>query len=376
MSTIPDLNADSTVYLFDGRQQNGPMPYADLWALARSGKLPNHAFFWSPGMADWLPVSRLPVLRTPGVTASPCVLVIDDDVIMSEMISELIRQHKIEAVTADDFGPACQILEERGLDKFDAVITDFEMPGGTGVELVRWIKQRDRSLQVIMLTAQDNKEVVKLSLRSGVVDFLEKPVRKSALMNALDSAISQTLRQREERAAFMEMVRQRLVGKGVLAEQVMKELIFRESGLSNLLTKLDAISRYTAQLEQSGTSILPGSEVPQGSGPFSGVLGELSVMDILQMLIQSHKTGELKISRTDRTFVGSAYLDDGSIIHAASGPDQGHEALKSLLQCNRGYFSFDYGSEPQRRTIQAHGISSLLQVTSEIDIKKGSLVAA
>lgn len=371
MNTLPEFTAETTVHLYDGRQQTGPMPYADLWALARSGKLPSHAFFWSPGMPDWLSVGRLPALRSPTAPAAPCVLVIDDDVIMCEMISELIREHDIDVVTASDFGPACAVLEERGTEQFDAVITDFEMPGGTGVELVRWIKLRDRALQVIMLTAQDNKEVVKLCLRSGVVDFLEKPVRKSALMNALDSAISQTLRQREERAAFMEMVRQHLVGKGVLAEQVMKELIFRESGLSNLLTKLDAVSRYSAQLEHPDT----GTEQDRQTGPFSGALGELSVTDILQMLLQSHKTGELKISRPDRTAAGSVHVNNGSIVHASSGIHQGHDALKSLMQCHRGYFSFDHGSEPVRRTIQAHGITSLLQVTSEID-ETGSRVAA
>jgi len=375
MNSIPQLTAESTVHLFDGRQQTGPMPYADLWAMARSGKLPTHAFFWSPGMADWLPVGHLPTLHTPNTPSSPRVLVIDDDVIMSEMISELIRQHNIEAVTAEDFGPACRVLEEKGMDYFDAVITDFEMPGGTGVELVRWIKQRDRALQVIMLTAQDNKEVVKLCLRSGVVDFLEKPVRKSSLMNALDSAISQTLRQREERAAFMEMVRQRLVGKGVLAEQVMKELIFRESGLSNLLTKLDAISRYTAQLEQTNGTASSSSEAYNGAAPFSGSLGELGVTDIIQMLIQSLKSGELRVSRADHTPVGSVYLHDGNITHAVVGLDQGYEALKTLMRCGKGYFNFAYGAVAQRRTIQDHGISALLHATSQMD-HSNSLVAA
>jgi hypothetical protein len=155
----------------------------------------------------------------------------------------------------------------------------------------------------------------------------------------------------------------------------MKELNFRESGLSNLLTKLDAISRYTAQLEQPNGTTSPNSEAYNGASPFSGTLGELGVTDMIQMLIQSHKTGELKVARTDHSPVGSAFLHDGNIIHAASGLDQGYEALKSLMRCGKGYFNFAYGATPPRRTIQEHGISSLLHATSQID-HPNSLVAA
>jgi hypothetical protein len=209
-----------------------------------------------------------------------------------------------------------------------------------------------------MLTAQDNKEVVKLGLRSGILDFLEKPVRKTALMNALDAAISQTARQREERAAFMEVVRQRLVGKGVLAEQVLRELAQREAGLTSLLAKLDTISQYSAQLENTS---------PDADTPFSGKLGDLSVMDIVQMLLQSHKTGELRVSLLDRTLVGAVYLEGGHIIHALAGNTEGSEALKTLLQCTQGVFSFKSGESPARRTITGSGISALLTASSEID---------
>lgn len=379
MNTLPELLEATPVFLYDGKTQTGPIACREVWAMRARRQLPQPGFFWAPGMPDWLPVDQLPEApRHPPAAASapppettpsgktpqapaprePAVLVVDDDIIMCELISELIRGNHIHVHTATSVKAAQMLVEKLGIEAFDAAITDFEMPDGTGVELVRWLKQRDRALQVIMLTAQDNKEVVKLGLRAGILDFLEKPVRKAALMNALDTAIGQTARQRDERAAFMEMVRQRLVGKGVLAEQVFRELAQREAGLTSLLGKLETISQYSAQLENS----------PQDADtPFSGKLGDLGVMDIVQMLLQSHKTGELRISLQDRTLAGSVYLEDGNIIHALAGITEGPEALKSLLQCAKGVFSFKSGECPARRSITGSGISALLTASSEID---------
>jgi DNA-binding response OmpR family regulator len=387
MNTLPDLHEATPVFLYDGKTQTGPMPCREVWALQERRQLPNPGFFWAPGMPDWLPVEKLtprvppesnrapageavtvrPATATqPAPVHPPCVLVVDDDILMCELISELIQQNNIDALTASSVKAAEARLEALGIDRIDAVITDFEMPDGTGVELVRWLKQRDRALQVIMLTAQDNKEVVKLGLRAGILDFLEKPVRKAALMNALDTAISQTARQRDERAAFMEMVRQRLVGKGVLAEQVFRELAQRESGLTSLLGKLDTISQYSAQLENA----------PQDQAPFSGKLGELAVIDIIQMLLQAQKNGELRISLPDRTLVGSAYLERGDIVHALAPNAEGHEALKLLLQCGKGLFTFKSDETPSKRSIQGSGISALLTASSEIDTNRLLAVSA
>jgi hypothetical protein len=97
------------------------------------------------------------------------------------------------------------------------------------------------------------------------------------------------------------------------------------------------------------------------------MLGDLSVTDILQMLIQAHKTGEYRVSLHDRTCIGSAYLNDGNIIHAITAHSEGAEALKELIQCSRGVFTFTSAEMPLRRTIQGSGISALLTASTDID---------
>lgn len=362
MNRLPELQSSTPVWIWDGLHQQGPMPFQEAWQLQGRGLLPRPGYFWVPGMEGWTPIEQMPPPpEDPGASATlvrqPRVLVVDDDILTCELISELIQENKLGVLTAPGVKSAQNHLSEHGLESFDAVLTDFEMQDGTGVELVRWVKQQDRALQVILLTAKDNKEVVKLGLRAGILDFLEKPVRRTALMNALDHAICQTARQREERAAFLEMVRQRLVGRGILAEKVVTELAHRGEGLTTLLHKLDAISRYAGRLESGD----------EATAPFSGTLGDLGVTDILQMLIQSHKSGELRLALADRSHLGSIFLDNGNIVHAIDSRSEGPDALRELIQCVRGVFSFASSGPPPRRTIQGGGISALLQASSEID---------
>jgi DNA-binding response OmpR family regulator len=69
------------------------------------------------------------------------------------------------------------------------VISDYMMPGEDGVVLVHWVKEFDPDLEVILLTARDDKETVKKALRAGIFDFLEKPISKHELIKRVQAAI-------------------------------------------------------------------------------------------------------------------------------------------------------------------------------------------
>jgi hypothetical protein len=170
MNTLPKLLEATPVFLYDGKTQTGPIACREVWAMRARRQLPQPGYFWAPGMPDWLPVDQLPEapwsppadtsappsettpsekipLATPQDAAlrQPAVLVVDDNIILCELISELIRSKNIHVQTAATVKEAEILVEKLGMETMDAVITDFEMPDGTGVELVRWLKQRDRA---------------------------------------------------------------------------------------------------------------------------------------------------------------------------------------------------------------------------------------
>ncbi len=98
--------------------------------------------------------------------------------------------------TADSAAVARDHLAGGRIHKFDCVITDYRMPGNTGLDLLRWIQAEDPALATIIVTAEGEKELVAASFRNGAVDFLEKPVALQDLQAAVARAVERTERQR------------------------------------------------------------------------------------------------------------------------------------------------------------------------------------
>jgi CheY-like chemotaxis protein/anti-sigma regulatory factor (Ser/Thr protein kinase) len=91
---------------------------------------------------------------------------------------------------------ALKIFAAHGIQWFDTVLTDFQMPGLTGLDLIQWMQQQDVPLASILLTGAGDKQLVKDSLRAGVSDFLDKPINLPKLFPALTKAVESTHRLR------------------------------------------------------------------------------------------------------------------------------------------------------------------------------------
>lgn len=99
--------------------------------------------------------------------------------------------------TASDAPTARAILKERGPGRFAVLVTDFRMPGETGLQLLRWVREFDESLGTIIVTAEGEKDIVKEALDLGAIGFLEKPITHRQMTEAVKKAIAHTSRQRK-----------------------------------------------------------------------------------------------------------------------------------------------------------------------------------
>ncbi len=349
------------VFLFTEGTQLGPFDLATAESLWKQVGSPEEMWLWSPGMKDWAPIGDLLRSALPGDLPSQTarILAVDDDPVMLEMIRLTLENAGYPVVTANDMLPACRLLEKQGLSAFQGIVTDYQMPGGSGLDLVRWIKQRDESLQTLLLTARDDKQLVKAGLRAGIFDFLEKPLNQEHLIQSLKEAVELTNKRREERQALLEMVKIRLSGQGVLAEEVISKMAARESNSSSLLLKLDSIVKYSRKLEESSSS----------SG-MKGELGDLLLLDIIQLLTQAGKNGKLAIfPHPGQLLVEPCeiYFKAGNFYHVRSGEHQGIHALQLLLQCQKGTFEFTHGVTTDVHSISGDPIALMLMISAEID---------
>lgn len=350
------------VFLFTGGTQLGPFDIHTAESLWKQVGSPQEAWLWSQGMQDWVLIGTILNSALPAAVTleTPRVLAVDDDPVMLDVVKYILEESGYHVKTANDMLPACSLLEQHETDYFDCIVTDYKMPGGSGLDLVRWIKQRNESLQVVLLTAQDDKQLVKSGLRAGIFDFLEKPICPDTFKKSVRQSIEMTNKRREERQALLEMVRMRLSGQGVLAEEVIEKLVARESNSSSLLMKLDTIIRYSRKLEESSAS---------ASG-MKGDLGDLNLLDIIQLLAQAGKCGRLSIFPHPSELLTEpcqVYFKQGKFYHVISGQNTGIHALRELLQCHRGAFEFQHDILSEVESISGDPIALMLMISAEID---------
>jgi FixJ family two-component response regulator len=129
--------------------------------------------------------------------ASRRVLVVEDDLTSRTLLRFALSKHGYAVTAAEDAAHAQKQLTPASIHDFGCVVADYRMPGQTGLELLAWIKRQDPTLATIIITAEDERELVAESLRGGAVDFLDKPVDPQRLRAAVTRAVQQTLRQRQ-----------------------------------------------------------------------------------------------------------------------------------------------------------------------------------
>ncbi len=114
------------------------------------------------------------------------VLVVDDFSTMRRIIKNLLRELGFTNISeADDGSTALPMLQ--GGD-FDFVVTDWNMPGMQGIDLLRAIRADDslKHIPVLMVTAEAKKEQIIAAAQAGVNGYIVKPFTAGTLKTKLD----------------------------------------------------------------------------------------------------------------------------------------------------------------------------------------------
>ncbi len=116
------------------------------------------------------------------------ILTVDDEIHMLRLIEDLIiRKTDYRIITTHNALEVPEILEIR---QFDIIITDLRMPGLSGLDIIRLIREKKRSETVIMITAFASPESAAEAFALGVFDYIIKPFRKERLLDTIERAVT------------------------------------------------------------------------------------------------------------------------------------------------------------------------------------------
>ncbi|GAB2995730.1 chemotaxis response regulator CheY [Psychrosphaera aestuarii] len=114
------------------------------------------------------------------------ILVVDDFSTMRRIIKNLLRDLGFTNVSEADDGSTALPMLQNG--DFDFVVTDWNMPGMQGIDLLREIRKDDKlkHMPVMMVTAEAKKEQIVAAAQAGVNGYIVKPFTAATLKGKLD----------------------------------------------------------------------------------------------------------------------------------------------------------------------------------------------
>ncbi|MDY3917523.1 MAG: response regulator [Candidatus Limivivens sp.] len=156
------------------------------------------------------------------------VLIVDDEVHCAEGVRCSTDWDALgvdQVFTAYSMKQAVRVLEQ---EEIEIVLTDVEMPKGSGLDLLAWIKEQGKNPVTILLTSYAQFNYAKQAIELGVMDYLLKPIDPKLLYAAFEQAVERVKQEREKteihkRAEYWtvaEKERQRTFWRKVLEREI------------------------------------------------------------------------------------------------------------------------------------------------------------
>ena len=153
------------------------------------------------------------------------ILYVDDEPAVSMIVEHTLRNAGHETVGARNVPEALQVLSRGGVE---LIISDYKMPGLSGLEFLELLTSEGFDIPLIMLTGYASIEHAVASIKAGAVDYITKPVRPEQLTLAVEQAL-ELVRLRKENATLrseMSVVRneRQILGDSAVMRQTLQSV--------------------------------------------------------------------------------------------------------------------------------------------------------
>jgi EAL domain-containing protein (putative c-di-GMP-specific phosphodiesterase class I) len=113
------------------------------------------------------------------------ILVVDDEHDLLDVVGTMLAEAGWQVDTAGNGREALTLVDA---DRYEVVLSDIDMPGMNGVELLREIRGRDLDVPVLLITGHPRVDTAVEALEHGALRYLRKPIRERDLVAAVEDA--------------------------------------------------------------------------------------------------------------------------------------------------------------------------------------------
>jgi DNA-binding NtrC family response regulator len=168
------------------------------------------------------------------------ILIVDDEPAQRQLLTAALNRD-YHVVAASNGQEATQLLNTRS---YDLVITDERMPLMGGLELIRWIREREPDLPILVLTAYGSVETAVEAIKLGAQEYLTKPLKSPEELRLM---VAKTMRQR--------MIRdQNLLHQAETDTQFPPDIVAESESIKRVLGLAAQVAAQSTTVLQTGES--------------------------------------------------------------------------------------------------------------------------
>ena len=239
------------------------------------------------------------------------VLLVDDDAANLASMQKVLEREGFTVRTASE---GRQALDALRAESIALVVTDFQMPGMTGLDLLKTVRQVSPNTEVVLITAHGTIELAVDAMKAGAYDFIVKPFKRHDLLAPVRRALEKQLLLAENRRLKAELDR----------SQTGRRIIGQSEPMRELLDLVDQVAPSAATVlitGESGTgkeliarAVHDGS--PRRAKPFVAINCAAIPDTILESELFGTEKGaftgatERREGRFERAHTGTLFLDE------------------------------------------------------------------
>jgi two-component system response regulator AtoC len=289
------------------------------------------------------------------------ILIIEDEDTLRESLSRVFTREGYQVVAVNSAEPALELFEE---DSFDLILTDIILPGITGIELLKRVKEAAPEQVVIIMTAYASLETAVETLRSGAYDYIVKPIIHEELKQIVKNAL-------KVRALQKENV---LLKKQMGGSYNLSRIIGQHPEILQIIARVKKIVETRSNVLFIG-EVGTGKRLIARAIHFSSPRADKAFMPVNLRAIPSDLWEAELFGRVKNTFPGSSLVTRGLLEEANGGTVylNGVELLSPDMQLKLLHVLEDQEVRPVGG---AQGIKIDLLVISSTNFDLGELVKA
>ena len=161
------------------------------------------------------------------------ILVVDDESRMRKLIKDFLKQKDFNILEAEDGEVALKVYNENK-DKINLILLDVMMPKLDGWSVLRQIRQENKSIPIVMLTARTEEQDELFGFELGVDEYIAKPFSPKILVARVEAILKRTTKEEKKLKDYDGIVIDN-VGRTVSVDGKTIELSFREYELLKYL---------------------------------------------------------------------------------------------------------------------------------------------